>query len=93
VPHDHVGGLAPGRDDGDDALRPPGYRGFHRRQGRPARLRMFNVSVLATDAFMEAVKADGPWELTFGGQVYKTFRRAICGTGSCARPTTMPSRA
>jgi hypothetical protein len=30
---------------------------------------------------MEAVKADGPWELTFGGQVYKTFPRATCGTG------------
>ena len=40
----------------------------------PARLRMFNLSVLITDPFMAAVKVAGPWDLVFGGKVYRTVQ-------------------
>ena len=52
----------------------PDVEDFIAAKSDPARLRMFNMSVLITDPFMEAVKADGPWDLVFGGEVYRTLR-------------------
>ena len=52
----------------------PDIEDFVAAKADASRLRMFNLSVLVTDAFMEAVKADGPWELSFGGKVYHTIQ-------------------
>src|SRR5437763_11683540 len=51
----------------------PDLEAFIEAKREPGRLRMFNLSVLATDAFMAAVKEDAPWELKFAGTTFKVL--------------------
>jgi ribonucleoside-diphosphate reductase alpha chain len=50
----------------------PDIEAFVEAKADAGRLRNFNLSVLVTDAFLEAVKADSSWPLVFGGKVYRT---------------------
>jgi len=52
----------------------PDIEDFITAKSDAARLRMFNVSVLVTDPFMQAVKANGSWDLVFDGKVYQTVK-------------------
>ncbi|PKQ12258.1 MAG: ribonucleoside-diphosphate reductase, adenosylcobalamin-dependent [Alphaproteobacteria bacterium HGW-Alphaproteobacteria-1] len=52
----------------------PDIEAFIAAKSDPARLRMFNLSVLISDAFMAAVAADGSWDLQFDGRVYHTVQ-------------------
>jgi len=50
----------------------PDIEAFVTAKQEPGRLSMFNLSVLVSDAFMQAVREDQPWDLVFAGTVYKT---------------------
>ena len=50
----------------------PDIEDFITAKSDAARLRMFNMSVLITDPFMEAVKEDADWHLVFEGKTFKT---------------------
>jgi ribonucleoside-diphosphate reductase alpha chain len=49
----------------------PDIEAFIEAKQTAGRLRMFNLSVLVSDAFMTAVREDASWELSFGGTTYR----------------------
>lgn len=52
----------------------PDIEDFITAKNDPARLRMFNMSVLVTDAFMAAVKHNEDWALVFNKKIYKVVK-------------------
>jgi ribonucleoside-diphosphate reductase alpha chain len=52
----------------------PDIDSFIEAKREPGRLRMFNLSVLVTDAFMDAVRNDESWDLVFDGTIFDSVR-------------------
>ena len=52
----------------------PDIEAFIDAKREPGRLRMFNLSVLISDAFMRAVDEGADWPLTFGGTIFRTVK-------------------
>ena len=52
----------------------PDIEAFIEAKREAGRLRMFNLSVLVSDALMEAVRKDESWTLSFNGVHYKTLQ-------------------
>ena len=70
----------------------PDIEDFINAKSDAARLRMFNVSVLISDAFMAAVQNGDSWDLQFDGKVYQTvdarglWDKIMCSTYEYAEP-------